>query len=126
MTITYTWQTTNLERKTEESGLNDVVFKVSWTYTGVDSENDSNGNPYRGSFSDATLIGSPDPDNFTAFANVTKDQCKAWVLAVLAEEGSELAEEDSGRNEDTLKAKIDAQIERKKSPPEKVGVPDSW
>ena len=119
MATTYTWQTTNLERKTEESGLNDVVFKVSWTYTGVDSENDSDGNPYRGSFSDTTLIGSPDPDNFTAFANVTKDQCKAWVLAVLAEE-------DPERNENTLKAKIDAQIERKKSPPEKVGVPDSW
>ena len=84
-----------------------------------DSENDSDGNPYRGSFSDTTLIGSPDADNFTAFANVTKDQCKAWVLAVLAEE-------DPERNEDTLKAKIDAQIERKKSPPEKVGVPDSW
>ena len=119
MAITYTWQTINLERKTEENGLNNVVFKVSWIYTGVDSEDDSDGNPYQGYFSDSTLIGSPDPDDFTAFANVTKDQCKAWVLAVLAEE-------DPVRNEETLKAKVDLQIARKKNPPEKVGVPNSW
>ena len=119
MATTYTWQITNLERKTKEEDLDNVVFKVSWTFLGVDSENDPDGHPYQGSFSDTTLIGSPDPDNFTAFADVTKDQCKAWVLAVLAEE-------DPERNEDTLKAKIDAQIERKKNPPEKVGVPDSW
>ena len=119
MATTYTWQITNLERKTKEEDLDNVVFKVSWTFLGVDSENDPDGHPYQGSFSDTTLIGSPDPDNFTAFADVTKDQCKACVLAVLDEE-------DPERNEDTLKAKIDAQIERKKSPPEKFGVPDSW
>ena len=119
MAITYTWQTINLERKTEENGLNNVVFKVSWIYTGVDSEDDSDGTPYQGYFSDSRLIGSPDPDDFTAFANVTKDQCKAWVLAVLAEE-------DPVRNEETLKAKVDLQIARKKNPPEKVGVPNSW
>ena len=119
MATTYSWQTTNLERKTEESGLDDVVFKVSWTYTGVDSENDPDGTPYQGSFSDATLVGRPDPGNFTAFADVTKDQCKAWVLAVLAEE-------DPVRNEDTLKAKVDAQISRKKNPPEVWGTPDAW
>jgi len=119
MAITYTWQITNLERKIKEDDLDNVVFKVSWTYTGVDSENDSDGNPYQGYFSDTTVIGSPDPDSFTAFADITEEQCKAWVLAVLAEE-------DPVRNEETLKAKIDAQIERKKNPPEKVGVPDSW
>ena len=29
MATTYTWQTINLERKTEEDNLDDVVFKVS-------------------------------------------------------------------------------------------------
>ena len=119
MAITYTWQTINLERKTEESGLDDVVFKVSWAYVGVDSENDPDGNPYQGSFSDITLVGNPDPNSFTAFADITEEQCKAWVLAVLAEE-------DPVRNEDTLKAKVDAQISRKKNPPEVWGTPDSW
>ena len=119
MATTYTWQTTNLERKPEESDLDDVVFKVSWTYRGVDSENDSDGNPYIGSFSDTTLVGSPDPDNFTAYADVTKAQCQAWVLAVLADE-------DPVRNEDTLKAKADAQIARKKNPPQVWGTPAAW
>ena len=119
MAITYTWQTINLERKTEESGLDNVVFRVSWIYTGEDSENDPDGNPYQGSLSDTTLIGNPDPNSFTAFADITEEQCKAWVLAVLAEE-------DPVRNEDTLKAKVDAQISRKKNPPEVWGTPDAW
>ena len=119
MAITYTWQITNLERKTKEGDLDNVVFKVSWIYTGVDSENDSDGNPYKGSFSDATVLGSPDPDSFTAFANVTKDQCESWVIAALAEE-------DPVRNEETLKAKVDLQIAREKNPPEVWGTPSAW
>tara|TARA_R110002012_G_scaffold15070_2_gene60883 strand:+ start:1953 stop:2318 length:366 start_codon:yes stop_codon:yes gene_type:complete len=119
MATTYTWQITNLERKTKEDDLDNVVFKVSWIYTGVDSENDSDGNPYQGYFSDTTVIGSPDPDSFTAFADITEEQCKAWVLAVLAEE-------DPVRNEETLKAKVDLQIARKKNPPEVWGTPSAW
>lgn len=119
MAITYTWQITNLERKTKEDDLDNVVFKVSWTFLGVDSENDPDGNPYQGYFSDSTMVGNPDPDNFTAYADVTKAQCQAWVLAALADE-------DPVRNEDTLKAKVDAQIERKKNPPEVWGTPSAW
>ena len=119
MATTYTWDIINTERRVEEDDLDDVVFKVSWVFSGVDSENDPDGNPYQGSFSDATVVGSPDPSAFTAYADVTKGQCQAWVIAALADE-------EPVRSEDTLKAKIDAQIERKKSPPEKVGVPENW
>tara|TARA_R110002020_G_scaffold128577_1_gene288179 strand:+ start:1986 stop:2351 length:366 start_codon:yes stop_codon:yes gene_type:complete len=119
MATTYTWQITNLERKTKEEDLNNVVFKVSWTFLGVDSENDPDGHPYQGSFSDTTIIGSPDPDNFTPFANITRNQCEAWVIAALAEE-------DPVRNEETLKAKVDLQIATNKNPPEVWGTPNSW
>ena len=119
MAITYTWDIINLESKTSRDGLDDVVFKVAWVYQGIDSENDPDGNPFSGSFSDVTGVGSPDPDSFTAYADVTKAQCQAWVIAALADE-------DPARSEETLQAKIAAQIERKKSPPEKVGVPDAW
>ena len=50
---------------------------------------------------------------------MTKAQCQAWVLAVLADE-------DPVRNEDTLKAKADAQIARKKNPPQVWGTPAAW
>ena len=119
MAVTYTWQIINLERKTKEGDLDNVVYKVSWTFLGVDSEVDPDDNPYSGSFSDTTVIGNPDPDNFTPFADVTKDQCEAWVIAALAEE-------DPVRNEETLKAKVDLQIARKKNPPEVWGIPNSW
>ena len=119
MAITYSWDFTNLESKTSQDGLDDVVFKVAWVFSGIDSENDPDGNPYSGSFSDVTGVGSPDPDSFTAYADVTKSQCQAWVIAALAAE-------ELPRSEETLQAKIDAQIERKKSPPEKVGVPEGW
>ena len=119
MATTYTLDIINTERRVEEGDLDDVVFKVAWLYQGVDSENDPDGNPYQGYFSDSTMVGNPDPDNFTAYADVTKAQCQAWVLAALADE-------DPVRNEDTLKAKVDAQIERKKNPPEVWGTPSSW
>ena len=119
MAITYSWDILNLESQTTQDGLDDVVFKVAWLYQGVDSENDSDGNPYQGSFSDATVVGSPDPDSFTAYADVTKSQCQAWVIAALADE-------EPVRSGDTLKAKVDAQIARKKNPPEVWGTPAAW
>ena len=119
MATTYTWQIINLERKTKEEDLDNVVFKVSWIFLGVDSENDPDDHPYQGSCSDTTIIGSPAPDNFTPYANITRNQCEAWVIAALAEE-------DPVRNEEILKAKVDLQIATNKNPPEVWGTPNSW
>ena len=110
MATTFTWSYDSLERDISKDGLADVVITSYWRITGVDGDHS------------ATIYGSagiaaPDPDDFTAFADVTQAQVKAWTLSSLA---------DQDITEATLEAGLQAQIDLLKTPTQKSGVPTSW
>jgi hypothetical protein len=87
-----------------------VIQTIHWRITGVD-----------GDFSDTRYgsvgIGAPDAADFTAFADVTQDQVKAWVLAVL---------ESHPTTEASLQADIQAAIDIQKTPTTATGNPANW
>lgn len=96
MANTYTWDIPAVDCRPTEGDLSTVVYNVHWRFNGEDS----NGNV-------ATIIGtqsvgSPDPDNFTPFADLTKDDVVAWI-----EPEMDVVE---------MKSNIDAQIAEMENP----------
>tara|TARA_R110000851_G_scaffold19508_8_gene59989 strand:- start:3155 stop:3448 length:294 start_codon:yes stop_codon:yes gene_type:complete len=93
-----------------EDSLADVIQTIHWRITGVD-----------GDFSD-TRYGSvalwrPDATDFTAFADVTQDQVKAWVLEGLEEQDD---------TEASLQAGIQESIDVQTTPTTATGNPANW
>ena len=115
MSNTYEMKITNLERTVKVGDLDDVIFKIQFSYNATDGES----TPTTGVLYNFVSLSAPESDGFVAFADVTEAKCVAWVLSALAEEDPPTTEAD-------MKAKVDAQITRKKAPVEVTGVPTSW
>jgi len=88
--ITYTWSFDPLETKPTEGDLADVITTVHWRLTGVDDGEEAASASVYGSIGP----GAADPENFTAFADLTEAIVKGWVLTSQAgeEETAEQAE----------------------------------
>ena len=110
MATKFTWSYDSLERDISKDGLADVVITSYWRITGVDGD-------YSASIYGSAGIAAPDPDDFTAFADVTQAQVKAWTLSSLV---------DQDITEDSLEADLQAQIDLLKTPTQKSGVPTGW
>jgi|TARA_B110000211_G_scaffold53475_1_gene59062 hypothetical protein len=110
MATTYTWSYDQIERVLLEDSLADVIQTIHWRITGVD-----------GDFYD-TRYGSvalwrPDATDFTAFADVTQDQVKAWVLEGLEEQDD---------TEASLQTGIQESIDIQQTPTTATGNPANW
>ena len=115
MANTYEMKITNLERTVKVGDLDDVIFKIQFSYNATDGGD----KPTTGALQDFVNLPTAAADGFIAFKDVTEDKCVAWVLEGLAAQDPEITEAD-------LKAKVDAQITRKKAPVEVTGVPTGW
>ena len=115
MANTYTWDFPTLDTAPSEDGLSDVIKTIHWRFTAVsDSEQNAEGDYLSTSAYGSAGAGEVDPDNFVAFNSVTKDWCKAKVLASL------------GQTEAELQANLDTQIEELANPPIVHKTPASW
>ena len=115
MANTYTWDFPTLDTAPSEDGLSDVIKTIHWRITAVsDSEQDAEGNYLSTSTYGTVGAGEVDPDNFVAFNSVTKDWCKAKVLASL------------GQTEAEIQANLDTKIEALANPPIVHKTPASW
>ena len=74
MSITYTWEVTSLNTKTEGDN-SDAVVQTFWKKIGTDE----NGN--RGIFNGATPFSSVNTDDFVAFADLTEEIVLEWIQA---------------------------------------------
>ena len=73
--INYQWTISALDCKVKEEDLNDVVYTVHWRYRGTD-ENGITAETYG-----AQSVGTPDPDDFTPYDEITKEQVVSWLEA---------------------------------------------
>jgi hypothetical protein len=74
--LTYEWKLTGIVKSTPSNlPVDDVIIGTRWTVTGTDA----NGNT--GTFTGATPfeLATVDPDNFTAYADLTEEQVLGWV-----------------------------------------------
>jgi hypothetical protein len=74
--LTYVWKLTGIVKSTPSNlPIDNVVIGTRWTVTGTDSDGDT------GTFTGATPfdLSTVDPDNFTAYADLTEEQVLSWI-----------------------------------------------
>lgn len=90
MANTYTWSVENMS--TMPTPETDFVVSIFWTFTGTDGTNTASKNGI-------TYTAQIKGDEFTPFADLTKNQVLKWVQDYLGEEGI-----------NSLKVNVDGQI----------------
>ena len=94
--INYTWTFSSFDCKLDENGLNKVVTAVHWRYRGTDEEG------ITAETYGAQSVGEPNPDAFTPYPNLLKEQVIGWM--------------ESQIDMDVLNEKITSQISLIKNP----------
>lgn len=75
--ITYEWNFPAFDCKVDDNGLNKVVTTVHWTYNGTDEDGISSG------IYGAQAVGEPNPDAFTPYPELSKEQVIGWMESVM-------------------------------------------
>ena len=115
MATTMTFEYPQLDRVAKEGGKVDVVQTIHWRVNCVsDSDKDANGNFLSATQYGTTATPLEEGADFVEYNSITKDWCKAKVLA------------DMGKTEEELKAVLDADIAEQKTPSVLTGTPSSW
>ena len=109
MAATYEWSFDLKVATSQVDSKDDVIKEIHWRLTATSDDSP----PITPSAYGSIALGEPD-DTFVEFNSVTKDMCKAWVLASL------------GRSEDEVKAALDQQIAAIKAPAIASKVPSTW
>ena len=81
--MTTTWTIEKLICKSSENGLNNVVYQIHWKYTKSTTIGDETYSKYNNGI---ITIPSPDPQLFTSYENLTKEQVVGWVQTTLGQE----------------------------------------
>ena len=92
------WNVNTVDVHPHEEGHDDVIYNIHWSVAKVDGD-------YSASSYGTQTIDTSDLSDFTAFADVTADMVKGWVIDAMGEE--EVA---------NLEASLDAQIAEQKNP----------
>ncbi len=125
----FTWSFESLDRKVNDTeiGKEDVIVVAHWRLIATDLE-------YTSNIYGACPLAEPDPNNFTPYADVTRDQVKAWVLSSLAD--AKTKEDQTGdpdapavtpdQMEKAMEDVLANNIAMQKNPPVLPGVPNAW
>ena len=78
MATSYSWKITGI-KKVDTPDLTGVIFQTYWKKIGTDTDGST------GEFSGATPFDpkTVDPENFTAFEDLTEDQVLGWIKDVV-------------------------------------------
>ena len=92
------WNVNTVDVHPHEEGHDDVIYNVHWSVSKEDGD-------YVGSSYGTQTIDTSDLSDFTAFAEVTADMVKGWVIDAMGEEAVS-----------DLEASLDQQIAEQKNP----------
>ena len=94
---TFNWQISALNCYPQQDNLTDVVFIAHWQCTGTDGD-------YTASVYSTCSLPAPNPENFTAYENLTLNQVLGWIW-------------NAGVNKDATEAAVQTQIDNLIDPP---------
>ena len=115
MATTMTFEYPQLDRVATEGSNSDVVKVIHWRVKCVsDSDKDAEGNYLSATKYGTTATAVEEGAEFVAYNSITKNWCKAKVLA------------DLGQTEAEVKADLDAVIAEQKTPTILTGTPSGW
>jgi len=72
----YKWTIDKVDCYTLKDGLENVAYNVHWTYSLTEGEDIV-------SMNGVTGVGSPNPDNFLSFDQLTEDIVAGWVESIM-------------------------------------------
>ena len=101
MAITYTWELDRLSKK-NHGDLSGVVIETGWRCIGTNEDG------ITGVFWSTTAFdpASVDPDNFTEYDNLTKEQVLGWIQDIVSAD-SNFESHMHERIQDSINEKID-------------------
>ena len=103
--ITYNWTISAVERAVNLDGLENVIKTVHWRYRGTD-ENGVTAETYG-----ATAVGSPNPESFTPWEEVSDVVVIGWLESMMNEVPEvEEGEEPQPTQLEMLQSNIESQI----------------
>jgi hypothetical protein len=79
-TPTFFWTIKSMEVIIIEGNLQDVVYNINWTLTAL---TEANNTPYTVETYGSVVVPPPDPEDFTPYDQLTKDQVVGWLYLVL-------------------------------------------
>jgi hypothetical protein len=79
-TPTFFWEIQSMEVIIKDGNLNDVVYNINWTLNAL---TEANNVPYSVNSYGSVVVPPPDPDDFTPYEDLTKDQVVGWLYLVL-------------------------------------------
>jgi len=79
-TPTFFWTIKSMEVIIKDGNLNDVVYNINW---GLSASTEVNATPYFVETYGSVVVPPPDPDDFTPYDQLTKDQVVGWLYLVL-------------------------------------------
>lgn len=113
MATTITWSIAQCDYALVDGSLSDVINNLHWRVNAKSTTGSGSSAKTYTAFSYGTQsLAAPDPDNYTAYADVTEAECVAWCKA-------EMGEEQVTAVEDGLTANIELQ----KNPVDGHGTP---
>jgi hypothetical protein len=80
------WTILRLECKTLENGLSNVVYKIHWKCIATETINNIT---YTSEMQGPLEISSPNPNDFTPYESLTKEQIISWVTDTLGTQGTQ-------------------------------------
>lgn len=95
MEIIYNWEITAMEVILNQDGLSKIVNNIDWRLIATVEDK-----PYRAEEWAKQYVSSPEPDSFTNYEDLTKEQVVGWLESVL----------DVNQLKEGLAHKIDLQI----------------
>ena len=104
-----TWHIVQTEYVLAEDNLTNVINLVHWRVEELETVGEET---YTASSYGTQSLAAPDPDNYTAYADVTEAECIAWCKAEMGEEQVTFIEDG-----------LTANIELQKNPVDGHGVP---
>jgi hypothetical protein len=81
MSTTYNWVINQLNCRTHQDGLQDIINVIHWTYNATDT--DETGKEWFSSMYGTAGVDQPNPQNFTPYPDVTEEQVISWLEIVL-------------------------------------------
>ena len=79
MAITYTYKINRILTAPTMNTLSDVITEIEYTYTGSEGTGDDK---VTAAISGVAVLGDPDPENFTAFNELTEANVREFVKIV--------------------------------------------
>jgi hypothetical protein len=94
------WTVSAMDCKVSEDNLSDVVYQCHWRCSATEVDGDKT---YSASVYATCSLPSPDPESFTPYNSLTKDQVLGWIWA-------------NGVDKDATEAAVAQQIYLQKNP----------